>query len=71
MEAFFAVAVSLVVRESAAALSRSGMVRCDNDYAIFESISFSLGYVIVMGEVEVSACHLSFERAQLLRCVMR
>ena len=55
--AFLEVAVSLVVQESAVASSRSEMVRCDNDDAIFDTISFSLECVIVMVEVEISACH--------------
>ena len=46
---------------------------CDNGDATFDGIPFSyIGVcVIVMGEVEVAACHLSFERAQLLRRAMR
>ena len=49
------------------------MMRCGNDDATFNSISFSyIGVcVIVMGEFEVAACHLPFERAQLLRRAMR
>ena len=50
------------------------MMRCDNDDATFNNISFSyIGvYVIVMGEVEVAACYLPFQRAQLLRrAIMR
>ena len=52
MSAFLAVAVSRVVRESAVASSRSAMVRCNNDDAVFDSIPFSYIriYLIVMGE---------------------
>ena len=47
--------------------------RCDSDDAAFDS--FPLLYieecVTVIGEAEVAACRLSFERAQLLRRAMR
>ena len=45
VSAFLAVAMLLVVRESAVASSRSAMMRCDNDDAASDNVPFS--YVLI------------------------
>ena len=66
MRAFLVVVESLVIRESAVSWS------CSATSAVIMVTQHSMSFRShILGEFEVAACHLSFERAQLLRRAMR